>query len=125
MTNEILERIAALEADVSQLKQNSMTRQDIGQLISLVSDIRSQMTGIRSEVTEIKGDTSRIRGEVSQLGNRVQRLEEHASVLPKLATKIEAIGNDIKRLAQEMYAVYARGAGYCAVLDMARETLEG
>jgi hypothetical protein len=32
MTNEILERIAALEADVSQLKQNSITRQDIGQM---------------------------------------------------------------------------------------------
>jgi uncharacterized protein YicC (UPF0701 family) len=108
MTDDILDRLAALEADVSQLKQNSITRQDIGQLISLVSDIRAQMTGVRSELTEIKGDTSRIRGEVTQfsnrvqLSNRVQRLEEHSFVLPKLATKVEAIGNDIKRLAQEM-----------------------
>lgn len=102
MTNDIVDRITALEADVAYLKQNSITREDVGQLITLVSDIRSQITGMRSEVTEIRGDTSRIKGEVSQLNNRVQRLEENASVLPDLAIKVEAIGNDIKRLAQEM-----------------------
>jgi outer membrane murein-binding lipoprotein Lpp len=95
MTNDIVDRITALEADVAHLKQNSITREDIGQLLVYLSRMDANIASISS-------DTSRIRGDVSQLNSRVQRLEENASVLPELSTKVEAIGNDIKRLAQEM-----------------------
>lgn len=93
MSNEIIDRIAALEADVAHLKQHSISREAVDQLLLYLSRIDGNIANISTDIRQVRTD-------VSQLNTRVQRLEENSSVLPEISAKVEAIWNDTNRLAR-------------------------
>lgn len=96
MTNsEVLDRIAALEADMAQMKRQVVTREMFDQLLTYLGRIDGNIASMSADMRQMRGD-------IAQLNTRVERVEESVSVLPELVTKVERIGNDIRRLAQEM-----------------------
>lgn len=93
--SSVEQRLTVLEEDVATLKRNTVTRGDIQQLLSYMGRIDSNITQLNDRVGRI--DTN-----VVQINNRVNRLEETIAVVPDLSRKVDAIGNDIKRLIQEL-----------------------
>lgn len=93
MTNsDVLDRIAALEADMAQMKRQVVTREMFDQLLTYLARMDASLS-------RIDGNVQRLTGSVEQLNARMDRVETNLVVLNE---RVDQIGNDIRRLAQEM-----------------------
>jgi len=69
---DVVQRVAALEADVVQLKAQSVSQTVVEQVLGYLARLDSNLSGVREDTRQMKGDLAR-------LSTRADRLEENVS----------------------------------------------
>ena len=64
------ERIAVIERDVKDIKDNSLKIQED------ISELKSDVTTLKSDVAELKSDVTTLKSDVSNLGSRLSDIEK-------------------------------------------------
>lgn len=97
--NDVVQRVAALESDVAQFKEGTVTKIVVDQVLTYLGRLDSNLAGVREDTSQIKGDVSRIKAEVSQLTNRVDRLEQNVSAMRE---DMQGMTNEFRHLRDEL-----------------------